>query len=235
MMRTLFIQLLGLAIFCSSCETDSNTCIRVSSTGTTDTRDIKNFKGIVMYEPAELVLTQSPEFSVKLTGPENVVELIKTEKVNDLLSISSSDCFNGSYNLKIEISAPDFELIQLETRGTLETSNTLQGSSIQLELLGDIAGSLLLDMDSVFTTINGRGMLKYEGLGIYHLLDSRAEYTFNGFLFETDHTVINLTGKGVCEAFANDKLDIEIEGSGKIFYKGNPSHSEHYRHRRGHR
>lgn len=224
MMRYALLFLpLGIISLYSSCVTDPIPCIRVSSSEVTETRDLKGFGGIVMYEYADLVITQGPDYSVKLTGPENVVELTNTSLVDDYLTISSEDCFNGSYSLKIEVTAPEFELIYVSALSSVETANTINGKRLEIELVGDITGNFDLNVDSVYSSIHGIGITDYSGTAVYHKIESSGEYTLKGFPLITDHSDISLFGLGECEVTANDKLNVVIEGSGNIYYKGSPA------------
>jgi hypothetical protein len=224
-MVRLALSILALAVFAffQSCGPETIPCMRVSSTEITETRDIKDFKGIAIYVPADLIITQGPEYEIKLTGPDNVIEATKTSLSDDYLMVSTSDCFNGSYDLTIEITAPTYDLINISEFGTLRTTTTIVGGHIQLEFLGDIGVNATLEMDSIFTTFVGRGDLIFNGSTTYHELLLEGEFEVNGFNLLSDHTAIDLLGVGDCEIFANDKLDVSIQGTGNVYYRGTPS------------
>lgn len=218
----LLLPLVGMLFLFQSCNTDPITCIRVSSSQITESRDVRDFKGITLYEHANLVLSQGADYVVKITGPQNVVELTNTTLVDDYLVISSEDCFNGDDELTIEVTAPEFELIYISSMGSLETAGLIAGSNIKVELLGQITGNANFEMDSIFTVAQGKGVLNYFGTASYHEMDVEGEYAFSGFPLITEHTAISLLGLGVCEVTANGRLDVAIEGSGKVYYKGSP-------------
>jgi hemin uptake protein HemP len=218
----LLLPLAGTMFLFQSCVTDPITCIRVSSLQITESRDIRDFKGITLYEPANLIITQGAEYAVKMTGPQNVVELTNTTLVDGYLVISSEDCFNGNDELAIEVTAPEFELVYISSRATLETIGSVQGNNIQLELLGEISGSATLEMDSVFALVSGKGNLNFSGSAKYQQLDLAGELKIAAFSLITEHTVINLAGLAACEVTANNLLEVNIAGSGNVNYKGDP-------------
>jgi hypothetical protein len=205
-----------------SCVPTPIECIRVSSNSTTESRSIKDFSGVVLFVPATLKISQGADYAVKLTGPQNVVELTKTTLLNDELTISTEDCFNGSYELLIEVTAPDFDLIYAGTAASLETNGAILGDNIRIELVGEISGSATFGMDSIFTSVSGKGNLNFSGSTKYHQLYLTGEADIAGFALSTDHTVIDLAGLAECEVTANERLEVTIAGSGNVYYKGNP-------------
>lgn len=217
----LFISIAALAIF-EACGPKPIPCIRVSSTTTTETRDIKDFNGVIVYVEANVKIRQGSEYEIKLTGPDNVVELIETSLTNEYLVISTSDCFNGDYELFIEITAPVYELVNLNEKSLLETNGTIEGTNIQLELLGNVEVNVALEMDSIFTSYVGKGDLNFSGSSIYHSMILEGEFDVSGFELMTDYSSIDLIGIGNCEVYANEKLDVSITGIGDVYYKGTP-------------
>jgi len=206
----------------ASCDTNQIECIRASDNIITETRDLKDFTGVVFNNWGEVYLTQGPEYSFTIQGPENVVELSTTVIQNEILIIGTEACFNGSYDLRIEITAPDFNLINLVGGGKIASEGNLTGDNISVEVLG--IGEIKMDFiaDTLYTTISGQAELNYEGSVVKHKLINSGQFTLNAYLLETDHTNINNNGTGSSYITANESLTVNIEGSGNVYYKGNP-------------
>jgi hypothetical protein len=51
--------------------------------------------------------------------------------------------------------------------------------------------------------------------------------SFYGFSLRVESCQVDITGSGNCEITAGSQLDVSIEGSGSVFYKGNPSVTSH--------
>lgn len=219
----LILILFSFAVFFSSCDTNQIECIRVSSNIISETRDIRDYNGVVMNAVGVVKLIQGQDFAFKITGPDNVVELTKAEIQNDLLVIGTGECFNGNYELTIEITAPEFEVINLSGVGTIESMNTINGDIIEVELLGIGVVEADFVADSVYSRITGQGNLIYSGDVKRHELNCTGEFVFKGFSLVTDHTIINVSGIGDSEVTVEEKLDVIIEGMGNVFYKGYPA------------
>jgi len=51
--------------------------------------------------------------------------------------------------------------------------------------------------------------------------------SFKGFSMSADYCQVDISGSGNCEISALKGLDVSIDGSGSVFYKGSPSIKDH--------
>ncbi len=218
----IYIFIIFVILFFVSCDSSELQCIRVSSNIISETRDVKDFKGVVFNNIGNLILTQGPEYSYTMSGPENVLDLTTTVVENGLLVIGADACFNGSYKVVVEITAPDYDLINLSGVGTIETVGKISGDIIEIEMfgIGDIGAEIVAD--TLITTISGTGKVSYTGSVIRHELSCAGKYELNSYGLVTEYTSISLTGIGDSYVMANKTLDVFIEGSGNVYYKGSP-------------
>lgn len=205
-----------------ACETNNIKCIRVGATIISETRELNGFDGVVFDHMGDLKLTQGSEFSFKITGPENVVELTKTKIDNGLLVIWTDDCFNGDYDLTVEVTAPNYELINLNGFGSISTVGSIDGDVIEMELIGSGEIDAEIYANQLITTIAGTGDITYRGSVLNHQLSCSGQFTLNGYALETDHTSIDVTGIGDSYVTVNETLTVNIEGTGNVYYRGSP-------------
>ncbi len=218
----LFLAITALLLSLNSCNDDDLSCIRVSSEVITDTRELNNFNSVVMNTVGNLKITQGPEFEVRLTGPDNVVPLILMNAQNNVLNISSENCFNGSYELLVEVTAPAFEFLIMAGIGNIETTNAIAGEEITMQLTGIGDFNVSFDMEKIHTLISGQGNINYSGTTDFHEIICNGQMTLKAYDLITNQTSIRLIGTGDSEVTANENLDVVIEGTGNVYYKGNP-------------
>jgi hypothetical protein len=197
-------------------------CHRASDNIITETRDLKDFRGIAFTSLGDIYITQGPEYSFTIKGPDNVVGFTTTRIENELLVITTEECFNGEYELSIEITAPEYTFINLAGLATLTSVSEISGDLLVMELVGIGVIEADVYVDSLYTTISGNGTVNYTGEVSRHFLSSSGEFRLNGYSLQTDHTFINLTGIGDSYVHANESLTVEITGTGKVFYQGDP-------------
>jgi len=171
----------------------------------------------------DIYLTQGSEYSFTIVGPDNVVEFMSSEVQNEVLVIGTNTCFNGDYELRIEITAPEYRYINMTGIGSVTTVNQIEGDILATEMMG--VGEIEADVyvDSLYTTIAGTGAVNYTGEVLRHELSSSGIFTLNSFDLETAHTEINIAGEGDAYVRANETLSVIIEGKGNVYYKGNPT------------
>lgn len=216
----------GIAIispaFFSACDTSNLECVRASSNIVTVERDHRDFRGIVLNELGDAILTQGPEYSVKLTGPDNVVALTESLTDGEILIIGGSNCYNGEYNLKIEITAPEIQYVALAGIGQIETNGPLETDVIQFEVfgLGEIEAEVFAD--TLYTTVSGKVDILYAGEVGYHQINTTGDHEIDAYPLETLDTSITLSGTGDTYVSAFEFLDVKISGTGDVYYLGEP-------------
>ena len=217
-----FYIFLFVAILFGSCDINQIECIRVSSNIVSEKRDLKDFKGVVVNLVGDLVLTQGPEYSFTISGPDNVIELTNTTIEDELLIVGTENCFNGSYDLVVEITAPFFEVISLVGVGSLETAGKIEGEILEVELMGIYDIDAELCVDTLYTEVAGTGIIIYSGDAIKHSVINAGDIALNAFSLNTQETVLDIIGVGDCQVTVSDLLDVTISGTGDVYYQGNP-------------
>lgn len=225
-MRNPIVYLLAIfsVIYLPACETGEIECIRASSTVVQETRNLKDFQGVVFNTSGDLIITQGNDFSFSIEGPDNVVALTNTTVENGLLQVGTQNCFNGSYDVTVRVTAPEFRLINLSGIGSVTSQGTITGDVISLELFGIGEVDADFEVDSLYTTVSGQfSNISLGGSAGLHQLSSNGKFTLNAFSLDTDKTVINQAGLGDSYVTVNDKLTVIISGDGNVYYQGQPT------------
>jgi hypothetical protein len=186
-------------------------------------REHENFRGLVFNEVADIILTQAPEYSVKLTGPDNVVEFTESFVDGEILLIGGDNCYNGNYGFTIEISAPEIQYIALAGIGRIQATDTLKSDVIQIEVfgIGEVDANFIVD--TLYTSVSGTVDFFYGGEAFYHEVNSTGDYDLNAYELETQNTSITFSGRGQNYVTVEEDLVVDIIGSGNVYYKGNPT------------
>ena len=219
----IYILGFGLLAIGSACDTSELSCTRASSNIISVERDHKDFRGVVFNEVGDIVLTQAPEYAVKLTGPDNVIELTESFVDGEILIIGGDNCYNGDYGFKIEISAPEIQYIALAGVGRIQTTGTLESDVIQVEVfgIGDVEADF--KVDTLYTTVSGTVNFVYGGEAYYHQINSTGDYDLDAYALETQNTSITFSGRGENYVTVHENLVVKIIGSGNVYYKGIPT------------
>ncbi len=142
--------------------------------------------------------------SCEIQCDDNLLELIKTEVVDGELQIEllGTSRISPTKGLQLEISAPN--VTQLKLSGSTRSSIVgLDQAAFDVAL----AGSHNLDCAGQVESA------QFESAGSCKILAAE---------LKTKSTSIELAGSGTAEVHASDKLSVEIAGSGKVLYLGEP-------------
>ncbi|MBC7861497.1 MAG: DUF2807 domain-containing protein, partial [Bacteroidia bacterium] len=171
-------------------------------------------------------IIESPTFEVKIVGGQNVVGLIKTEIVDGELKISNHNKCNlvRSYKKKIHvyIKMPKVKWLRNHGLGNIWCDNTLTTDTIYYQITN--SGDIHLNVNNLCVTggIHGMGDIYLEGATLYHNSNINGEGFLHGENCKTDVSDLVMITSGVTKVDARVKLIVIIEGSGDVYYTGNP-------------
>lgn len=207
-------------------------CDCVKSTRATNViyHDRKDFNSIFIRDKMDLYLTQGSEFEVRVEAGENLQRLIKTELDGETLKIFNNNRCNfvRGYDRKIRVyvTAPYFKYIRNAGLGTIETTGTIVQDEIKLrtENSGDI--KLDLGVHKIVASAHGNGDMYLSGsTDIFEHDYTGTNYLFATGLYISSYAYLHSVSIGHAHINApeNGLMDIIIDRSGDIYFKGNPA------------
>ncbi|MEO0340730.1 MAG: head GIN domain-containing protein [Bacteroidota bacterium] len=198
-------------------------CIRANGPTVTEVLDIAQFDGIDLQIPADVFITQGPNFEVRVEGQENAVEQLDRDVRNGFWEIEFDRCMRNLDDFRVYITMPDITELYVSGSGVIIGENIFVTGDLTLSVSGSGSIDVGLDSDDIDTRISGSGDIRMEGLAD----EVRHRTSGSGDLFafdlETRTSDITISGSGDAEVFVQDELTIRISGSGDVFYKGRPS------------
>lgn len=230
MFRTMLIVLLffGIAVM-QSCSDDisspdSNTIIG-SGNLTTIERTLPSFHSIQNNIPVNLTIQYGDQQHVSITVDDNVADYINTSVDNGRLKISSMDSvYLDDITLSIDLTMTDLREIYIFNTATVFGDFSPRLEDIHLGVVGSGTGTINLNLnaDRILSFFDGPFNVVLTGQATKHMISHYASGSLMAFGLNTDTTYIRLIGTGNEEVFANDYLNVEISGTGSIYYKGYP-------------
>jgi hypothetical protein len=183
--------------------------------------EIENIKKIKVKGSGNLYIDQNDEYKFEIETDENLIDNIKYNITGDLLEIyldnSNPTVLNYNFNL------PDISLVHLE--GSV---NSIGRGKIDLSKLNvGIFGTSLFYIDSLFVdelivNIEGDGTLRFAGNNKKNDLNISGIGDLQFLDFPSHYTDLSISGSGRANLNVSDTLIVEILGSGKVDYIGDP-------------
>ena len=205
MKYTLLIMAIPFLILSQSCYDDC-----VEGTGQTQEYEItvNDFKSIALVVLMNLEVMQGSEQAVSITAQSEIFSELIYSVSNQHLSFDfKSDCISSDLGILVKITVPDIERISIEGDGEVQSMGDLTLTNLEID-------------------VSGIGRLELAG-EVNHV-DYVVEGTLEAENFDllSTFTSIDVQGLAEMEISCSDRLDIAVEGSADIAYKGQPQISQ---------
>lgn len=181
------------------------------------------FTGIHVNGVFDVELHPGESHSLTITGDENLVKEIEVEVKNDILYIKAKKNLKASKELKIDIFMEEISQVVIAGAANLESDDQIETEELILKVSG--AGNVDLDVsvESLEVSIAGAGNLKISGKADESNIGISGAGNLEGFDLKTHDTELKMSGAGNVEVYADESLEINLSGLGRVVYKGNPS------------
>ncbi|MFN0202219.1 MAG: head GIN domain-containing protein [Bacteroidia bacterium] len=208
---------------------------------------LSNFDEVQLDLDAEVVLHQDSTYKIEVEAQPNILDLIDVRKVGSRLQLRTDACFSGSPVIKIHVFMPQVKAIELNSSGSILSANKFvnndMGSNLDIKINGSGDVQFQGDAGAIRNTISGSGDVILEGSaesvettinasGDFNWKNGKADdykVRINGsggvYSFESDvkDADLGITGSGNIEVRLNGELNVNIAGSGSVYYKGQPT------------
>jgi hypothetical protein len=211
------LAILCLIVFASGCVNQG------SGNVTNETRNVSDFNQINTNGDMEIIVSPGNNNSVVVQGDSNVIPNIQTSVNNNILTVSNSNVIGGSKPAKIYITVVDLNAVQVGGSGNF-TGTDLKLKSLNLFLSGSGSINLVnLVADSIKLVNSGSGLTSLSGnvKSQEIIISGTGEYKAKDL--QSNTATVEIDGSGQTTLNVINQLNIIINGSGQVFYLGNPN------------
>ena len=244
MKNFLYIASIALMPFLvSSCEGIWPNCLDGNGVVITQERTMGSFDRVESDGDFQVYIYPGDEVFVEVEADENLMSHIVTRVYNDELIIETRhrDCIRSSGPVRITVTTPELNSVDLNGSGKIWCDSIVSGS-----FAADLDGSgtiqlVYLDASSFDAEVSGSGSMRIAGIfdQTRATIDGSGEIVLSGESVNTDYNVtgsgkisgnnmltsncyVDISGSGSVSAWVTDLLDVEISGSGNVYYYGEP-------------
>jgi hypothetical protein len=170
----------------------------------TEEREVASFSRISNEGIIELDVSQGDSEFLEITADDNIIDRVRTRVVNgELLLYLDGDSFR---DIRIRAVVTTARLSGIRNSGT-----------------GDVTARNLAGASNFTLYNSGTANVTLEGNATSLTLENEGSGDVSAFNFLVEKADISLLGSGNCEVHCTDSMKVFIEGSGDLYYWGNPS------------
>ncbi len=195
----------------------------------TDTYDVENFHSIKSESIANIVIRQTPTTSVKIHGPENLLNAIDVYVSDGKLVIKSENKMFKKWKNRnrnkviINIMTPVLCKIESEGVGNIIMEGEIKTAELKIETegVGNVKANNII-AEQIEIDSEGVGNIIIGGTADYASIKSEGVGNINAQQLKAKRLKVISEGVGNVICFASDNLDATSGGIGNITYYGNP-------------
>lgn len=165
-----------------------------------ETRDIRGFKSVDVSGVFQVEIVAQKDFGVQVEADENLLQYITTEVDGGVLVITTSKGIKSSNGLKVRISTPDVE--NLEVSGAAKVSVAdLKNSFVRINASGASKVALAGETDKLTVDVSGASNIDAENL-------------------KTRAATVDASGASKVAVSATESVRGDASGASRITYTG---------------
>lgn len=168
----------------------------------TESREVSEFKAIDVSGAFEVEIIVQKDFSIEVEADDNLLQFIKTEVSGETLKIKSEKGFNTGNPLKIRITAPDIDNLDLSGASKVNLVN--------------------LNNDSLILDSSGASKIKIEGTTKTFTVDMSGASKLDAENLKAENVSVDSSGASSASVFATNELKADLSGATSVVYAGNP-------------
>jgi Putative auto-transporter adhesin, head GIN domain/Outer membrane protein beta-barrel domain len=188
-----------------------------------ETRNLPEFSSISIGNSCTFNISQSDANSITINADQNTGSKIKTEVIEGILNITSSDNIKNENLVIINITLQTLNKLSVSGSAEVKTTNQFNCNKISIE--SGSAGNLYLDLkaNEIQCKMNGIGDVTLTGTAQKLNANVSGAGDLRASNFEVDTAKINVSGIGSARINVKNSLDADVSGLGSIIYKGKPT------------
>jgi len=219
-----------LLVGCTSTVIDVpvSNCLAGSGNVTDKNIGFNEFKSIELSFPANLYLTQGNRQRIRVEMEDNILEDMEIDVFNDVLIIKHKDytCYANTEPINIYVTMEQIQELSVVGSGSIVGETKIVANELDVNIEG--SGNIDLDVDNnkINVEVEGSGNidLKGESTEIHTAIIGSGKIDADKLVSET--AFVEIVGSGIAEV-NGQHLDITIDGSGLVRYKGEPDTLTH--------
>ncbi len=216
-----YFALLALLLLLVACDLPQGTCVRGSGQIISEARDVPTFHSVELQGSANIYIEQATQ-SLRIYAEDNIMKVLRTRVIDGVLVIDTDQCVKLQKPIDIYLSMEEVKALTLTGSGKMVAQNPILSDELKVSIIGSGEIDLPVRARYMSTSIIGSGEIHLNGTASDHEVTLSGSGDIRAMDLVANNAKVLLAGSGNIDVSAQDSLDIEIAGSGRVRYKGSP-------------
>lgn len=216
------IGLLSISGLFAACHTITGG-IRGDGNVLKETRKVSSFDGIDVSGAFEIILKQGDTEGVVIEADANLLPVIRTEVVGNILKIDTKKPIHNSTTLKAYITFKNLSKIDVSGAVDIVTENRINVPELSIDASGASDSKIEMGVQRLKLDCSGASKMKFSGFAKVVNMDLSGASDIFGYDLLAEDYEIDISGAGNAQINVSKRLSAEISGAGSVKYKGSPT------------
>ena len=224
--KWLFILIGITTIFAWSCR---NICcdddsVYGSGVVVEEIREVDSFHSVEIRGSCDFYFLKGATQELRVITDDNILPLILTWVRHDgTLIIESKGSHSTSAGVKVYASMVEIRGFTIAGSGSINSESPFSPRELHLIIAGSGKMYMNVHAHKIWSSIAGSGNICLAGKAEYHNITIAGSGSIEALDLLVSCYDIQIPGSGECRIHVEDVLNVVIAGSGKVYYRGNPS------------
>jgi hypothetical protein len=202
-------------------------CASVSGNGDVreEKRSIPNIYEVKTSGSIDVEIQVGDHYAVTVENDENLIPYVITEIDNGVLNVHYKDGYSINHDhAKVVVTAPTLEKVISSGSSNITSKGVIKNSN-QIEISTSGSGDINAEVDAPSISVSGSGSGNITLSGRTKNFDCKMSGSGDiecGNL-KSENAVIHVSGSSDVHVFASLSLQVNVTGSGDVYYGGKPS------------
>ena len=220
MLSGIVILVLAAALAGSGCV--AYECEAGSGNVESKTRNVEPFHSVDSRISGDVFIEQGSGNSLKIEAEDNILPLLETSVENGVLVIRPEKCIRPLKPIKVYAGMDEVRSLSLSGSGDITGTTPIDSENLELAIIGSGDIEMEVDADSLKSLVSGSGNFLLEGDAPTHEIEIEGSGDVDALGLRTEVTRVRIEGSGDGKVYTDRELDVEIDGSGSVYYWGEP-------------
>ncbi|MDA9244763.1 DUF2807 domain-containing protein [Flavobacteriaceae bacterium] len=211
------------------CEPQLEDCFFLENDQITRSYQLDDFNQITSHLPGEYTIKQADYHRVEVSGHQRYIDSLSLHVINKKVHLGNKSPFCQEHtNFDVTIYMTDLQNLFINEKSNIVIENFEKQTDLSVSLTKKsfLEINRFKGLRNLYAELSREAIVSSTSkLDTLDQIDISiaGEERFSGFPAPAKNVAVNIEGKGYCEVYAVEKLNVVIKGNANVYAKGMPS------------